>query len=381
MPPSRAQARLAEFLETAERLRTERTTSGGVLETVEATPPEAWPSLAERPEFQTNAALEKLGEEVHRRIDRNPGEALVLAELATSIADALPENVYPAVTLAQIRAMAWKDRATVLRFLGQIPETFEAIERADEILKNHVVLRLDRAIVDMVQALALVDTGKYDDACAIAITCGSVFLSHGDVQRALQAGEIEGHALYEMGRYRDAQALFTSLLDVAHLTNDSATEARCHHNIAWCAISQGDYKTANIQLSEAISKLVDLGQTLAATRAQLAAGKILTGKGQTETGLKYLRAARKAFEQYGMSEEAGLCALYMAETFLNRGDSDSARKLVRHVAEQFKSSRMALRIINAVSELEHQITLNTEPAAAVRHVYTLIESAEKHLPL
>ena len=57
MPPSPAQARLAEFLETAERLKNERAAAGNVLETVEATPPDAWPSLANVPEFQTNAAL------------------------------------------------------------------------------------------------------------------------------------------------------------------------------------------------------------------------------------------------------------------------------------------------------------------------------------
>ena len=56
MPPSPAQARLAEFLETAERLKNERAAAGNVLETVEATPPDAWPSLANLPEFQTNAA-------------------------------------------------------------------------------------------------------------------------------------------------------------------------------------------------------------------------------------------------------------------------------------------------------------------------------------
>src|SRR5437870_13177211 len=123
MPPSPAQARLAEFLETAERLKNERAAAGNVLETVEATPPDAWPSLAVLPEFQTNAALERLGDEVHRRIDRNPREALMLADLAVSIAETLPPTTYPAVTLAQIRAMAWKDRATVLRFLGKFPES------------------------------------------------------------------------------------------------------------------------------------------------------------------------------------------------------------------------------------------------------------------
>ena len=226
MPPSPAQARLAEFLETAERLKNERAAAGGGAGDGGGDSARCVAVLATYPEFQTNAALEKLSEEVRRRLDRNPREALALAELATTIADALPPTAYPAVTLAQIRAMAWKDRANALRFLGRIPETFEAIARAEEILDKHVALGLDRAVVDLVKALALLNTGDVEQARAIAITCGSVFLSHGDLTRALNAGEIEGHVLYEMERYADGYTLFKSLIDVARAANDAEAEAR-----------------------------------------------------------------------------------------------------------------------------------------------------------
>ena len=71
MPPSPAQARLAEFLETAERLKNERAAAGNVLETVEATPPEAWPSLAVFPNS--------------RRMRRSKGWAMKYAAASTVI--------------------------------------------------------------------------------------------------------------------------------------------------------------------------------------------------------------------------------------------------------------------------------------------------------
>lgn len=374
MPPSRAQARLAEFLETAERLKNERAAAGSVLETLEATPPPAWPTLATRPEFQTNAALERLGEEVHRRIDRNPREALAVADLAVAIADALPATAYPSVTLAQIRATAWKDRATVLRFLGRIPETFEAIHQAEEILDKHVALGLDRAVVDMVRALALVDTGDFDQARALAVTCGSVFLAHGDLNRALQAGEIEGLVLLERQCYADAETLFKSLLDVARTTNDIESEARCHHNLACCAMFLNDYKAANIQFSEAITKLTDLGQSLAATRTRLGAGKLLIEKGQTDNGLQYLYVARDAFTEHCMPEEAGLCALFIAEALLTHGDNVRAREIIRDVAQELRESNLERRIIEAVSKLEQDMLDSDEAIEAVRHVSALIDA-------
>jgi tetratricopeptide (TPR) repeat protein len=376
MPPSRraAQARLAEFLETAERLKNERAAAGGVLEVVEATPPEGWPSLAERPEFQTNAALEKLSDEVRRRLDRNPREALALSELATTIADALPATAYPAVTLAQIRAMAWKDRANALRLLGRIPETFEAIEHAENILDKHIALGLDRAVVDMVKALAFLNTGQCEEARAVAITCGSVFLSHGDLIRALNAGEIEGHVLFELQKYADAYTLFKSLIEVARAANDAEAEARCHQNAAASAMYLNDFRTANVHFSDAIAKMTDLGDFVNATRAQWGAGQLLLSKGQLESGLNHLHSARSAFIQYEMHEEAGLCGLIIAEGLLSHGREDDAQQIIHDVAEAFRDSPVERRIAEAVAGLAQTISNSDAPVDAVRNVYALIEA-------
>ena len=377
MPPSRraAQARLAEFLETAERLKNERAAAGGVLEVVEATPPEGWPSLAERPEFQTNAALEKLSDEVRRRLDRNPREALALSELATAIADALPATAYPAVTLAQIRAMAWKDRANALRFLGRYDEAFDAIARAEDVLEKHVALGLDRAVVGLVKALTFMDTGRLDEAKALATTCGSVFLEHGDLTRALYAGEIEATILYEEKRYADALPLYTSLLDVARITGDAEVEARLHHNAACCALSLEDFRTANIHFSNAIAKLTDLGEIVAATRAQWGAGLLLVGRGQSDSALHHLLAARQSFTQFGMLEEASLAALAIAESFVARGRNDEAHKLVQEVAKDFENAQMEHRIVDAINGLEFALANTDVSVEAVRSVRALIESA------
>jgi len=382
MPPSRAQARLAEFLETAERLKNERATAGNVLETLEATPPAEWPALAARPEFQTNAALERLGEEVRRRLDRNPREALALAELATTIADALPATAYPAVTLAQIRAMAWKDRANALRILGRIPEALEVLARGEHILEKHVVLSVDRAVLDMVKALILVDTGDVDNARSIAITCGSVFLAHGDLTRALQAGEIEGYVLFEKRQFHDALELFSSLLEVARVTNDLSAEARCENNLGQCSINLDEFKAANIHFSNAIAHMTDLGQPLAATRAQWGAGQVSLAKGQAENGLKYLHAARDSFVQHGMFEESALCALTIAEYLLSHEEKSAAREIVHTIATEFRESTLERRIIEAVTALDQTLSDSEAPLAAVRHVYALIKSAQsKHAVL
>ena len=110
--------RMREFLETARRLERER---AGVEETMarllRATPPAEWSTLAAAPELQNSAAVEQLIEEVRKRVERTPADALTLANVATTIAESLPAPSYPAVVPAQLRAGAWKEKANTLRYL------------------------------------------------------------------------------------------------------------------------------------------------------------------------------------------------------------------------------------------------------------------------
>jgi len=381
MPSSRRaeQARLAEFLETAERLKNERAAAGAVLEVVEATPAEAWPSLAERPEFQTNAALERLSDEVRRRLDRNPREALALSELATATADALPATAYPAVTLAQIRAMAWKDRANALRFLGRYDEAFDAIARAEQVLEKHVALGLDRAVVDLVKAMTLVDVGRFHDAQTLATTCGSVFLAHGDLTRALYAGEIEAHVLYEQRQYSDAHTLYRSLLEVAAAAEDAVEQARLHNNLGYCLLHLDNFSDANIQFSNAIARFTDLGCETEITRTHRGAGLLMIAKGQVRKGLEHLQRARELFVGAAMFEEATLCGLSIVETLLSRGDNEEAAAVIDDVARQFVGARTEQRLIDAVATLQQEIAISETPVEAVRNVYAMIESTTARL--
>src|SRR5690349_366738 len=91
-------ARQAEFAEIARRLQRERALASDVVtNALRDTPRASWAGLAEREELRTSGALERLGQEVERRLETNPKEALSIAELATAIADVLQPDAYPAI--------------------------------------------------------------------------------------------------------------------------------------------------------------------------------------------------------------------------------------------------------------------------------------------
>lgn len=363
--------RLREFLETARRIKEERAAAVDVVNDVlRATPVEAWPGLAARPELQNNGALERLGNESRERLDRKPLEALALAELATTIADALPEDSYPAVVLAQIRAGAWKDRANALRYVGRHEEAFDAISRAEKTLMGHAALVVDRAVVDLVKATVLYETGSYAAAHEHLASAEAIFSDCGDLQRLRYARVIRGNALYNEGRYADALAGYREALRDAERANDSESVARLHNNIGYCATHLGDFGRANIHFSDAIAKFSDLGFSAEAARTMRGAGTLLIEKGDFTRGLHYLEDAKQKFLEFGMTRDAVLCALRLAEAMVSRNDMEAARRVSRGLVP----GDLNPLAVQALAQLQQAIDDDVVTTDLIRGVHSYIAS-------
>ncbi len=364
-----------EFTATAARLERERDTSTDVAARyLRDTPVEEWARLAEMPELRNNAALEQMSEEVRRRLHRKPREALAIANLSASIAESLAPSQYPAVVLAQLRANAWKDRASTLRYLARYDEAIEAAERGEEALSSFASLEHDRAIVRLVKGMALAQLERFDEAHTILSDCRSVFRAHDDISRYVQAGLAEANTLYRATHHSQAESLLQDLLRDAVDAGDLESQARIHNNLGFCATHLEDYARANIHFSEAVAKFTDLGFTSEVPRTERGAGLVLVARGQITTGLARLRQARRAFSEYGMIEEAGLCALSIAAVLVERGDYTEARLLTRTVVDEFRAAGLDERAIDAVVELCDAIDVDNATAETVRTVHAFVES-------
>jgi tetratricopeptide (TPR) repeat protein len=363
-----------EFTTTAARLERERDLSMDVVTPyLRDTPADEWARLAEMPELRNNAALEQMSEEVRKRLHRRPREALAIANLSASIAESLPPSQYPPVILAQLRANAWKDRASALRYLARYDEAIEAAERGEESLSSFAGLEHDRAIVRLVKGMALAQLERFEEAHAVLSECRSVFRGHDDITRYVQAGLAEANTLYRATRHEQSESLLQDLLRDAIEAGDLESQARIHNNLGFCATHLGDYARANIHFSEAVAKFTDLGFTSEVPRAERGAGLVLIARGQISTGLARLRQARHSFSDYGMIEEAGLCALSIAAVLVERGDYAEARLLTRTVVEEFTAVGLDERAIAAVVDLCDAIDADNATAETVRTAHAFVE--------
>jgi tetratricopeptide (TPR) repeat protein len=371
--------RMREFLETARRLERERNgvqdVVGGLLRT---TPSADWISLATAPELQNSAAVEQLIEEVRNLVERTPAEALTLASVATSIAEALPAASYPAVVLAQVRAAAWKERALALRYLTQYESALVSIEVAEQRLSGFATATFDRAVIHLAKAIILHKLLRNDEANDLLRECRKVFADHGDSKMVLSAAMTEAGFLYNGGSYDEAQKLFTELREVARAAHDSESLARIESNLGYCATHFGDFSTANIHFSNSIALFSDVGCPLEATRAQRGAGRLLIAKGQVNAGLAYLRNARRAFAEAAVSDEAALCGLEIVETLVQRGDTAPALDLAQQIAQEVAAAGMPPAAVTALKRLEDNLRDGSaELVFHVRDVHAFLESLQQ----
>ncbi len=368
-------ARKREFAAAAVRLERERNDAADVVARhLRETPAEEWPSLADLPALRNNAALEQMSDEVRKRLHRRPTEALTIAQLSTAVAALIPDGLYPPLVLAQVRANAWKDRASALRYLARYDEALDAASIGEEHLAPFAAVEHDRAIVRMVKGMVLFQSGRFDEAGPILAECRRVFAEHHDHRRHVHSGIAEASVLYETSRYADASRVYAAVLDDAVATGDIESQARLHNNLGYCMTHLGDYDRANIHFSEAIAKFTDLGFKAEVPRTERGAGLILVGRGQIASGLAHLRAARRDFTAAGMVEEAGLCALNIAAVLVDRAEGSEARGLTQNVIDEFTAAELDERAIAAVVRLRDAIDVDGATAETVRNVHAFVES-------
>jgi tetratricopeptide (TPR) repeat protein len=367
-------ARIAEFAATARKLLRERSAGEVVAKLLKETPREEWASLAEREEIRNSGALERLSKEMATVLDKEPADALALSALATTIAEALSADEYPAIVNAQMRAHAWKDRAQALTYVGRDQEALDAIERAEALLEPFAAVAHDRAVLRLMKAIVLQHFKEWDASLALLRQSHKVFADHHDAKRLLQCGLTEAMLLHRRHEYDKARGVLEPLLDVAREAKDVFLLAAIHHNIAQSHLELGDFIAANIHFSEAVRHFNDDGRKIEAARAEMNIGDLFLRRGQIDYAWSHLSTARSVFEHCEMHEEVAMSATLMMEAMLVRGNEAQARSIATELAKQLEGTRVSKQALEAIMYADRAIEAHDEPLAAVRHVHRYFES-------
>ena len=362
-------ARVAEFAATARRLQQERAVSEDIVTSaLRDTPREAWPRLIERRELHTSGALERFGQEVEKRHDTDPHEALEIAQLAAAIADGLTQGSYPAIMLAQLRAHAWRDRSLALSFLGRHDEALQSLDRAEEQLREFGTLEHDRSLVRFCRATLLQHLRRFDEARTVLDECRQVFRAHGDTRSYAKCTLATGNLLVRRGDYRAAREMLADLTFRDHPEYD----AIAYLALGWCAIHLGEATEALRHFTEAERLFQVLGRRLPAVRGAYGVGSALLRLGRIEEAIEQLQAVRRWFLNDKLVEEAGLSGLEIVEAQLLLKNTVEAKLLAAKLVQEFSDAGLNRRAVAALAYLNEAIAASSATPDIVRSVHSYI---------
>jgi tetratricopeptide (TPR) repeat protein len=362
-------ARMAEFAETARRLQQERAASEDLVSSaLRDTPREAWPRLHERRDLHTSGALERLGEEIEKRLDTDPREALAVAELAAAVADALAPDSYPAIILAQLRAHAWRDRGQALSYLGRYDDALRALDRAEEQFREFGTLGHDRAMVRFCRATLLQHLRRFDEARAILDECRHVFQSHGDTKSYVKCTLATGNLLVRAGDYRAAKEMLEGLALGSNPDHDAIAQLA----LGWCAIHLANPADALRCFTEAERLFQMLGRTHPTVRAAYGVGSALLHLGRLDEAIARLHSVRSRFLADKLIEEAGLSGLEIVEAQLLLNQTAEAKPLAAKLVQEFIEAGLNRRAVAALAYLNEAIAASSATPDIVRSVHSYI---------
>ncbi|HKR64234.1 MAG TPA: hypothetical protein VJZ00_10935 [Thermoanaerobaculia bacterium] len=362
-------ARVEEFAATARRLQQERDAADVVERALKDTPRFDWPRLVEREELRTSGVVERLAK-IADSLERDPQEGLAVAQLATSLADAIDDAAYPRVVTAQLRAHAWKDLARAFCYLSRYEESLGALDRADAYMESFGTLAHDRAIVRFVRSIVLQHLRRFDEAQALLAECRVVFRDHGDTRRYGKCVLASANLLVRRGDHAAARDLLMHFLASA----DGDAYAIACSTLGWCALHLGHAAEALEHFTSAMERFGKLDWELECVRASYGAGCALLRLGRLDEAIEKLDAARERFTARALVEEAGLSGLEIVEALLLREEVDDARALAAKLVQEFTAARLNRRAVAALAYLHDAMTASSATPEIVRSVHAYISA-------
>jgi tetratricopeptide (TPR) repeat protein len=340
---------------------------------LKTTPRSDWQKLPGRKDLQSYGAVRHLSALFTEQLTKDPAYAHAIAELAVSVAEAIPDAAYPRVIISQIRAYAWKDLGKSLRYMGRNKESEKALRHAEETLGGRVALSHDLAIVRFNLAVTLRELEQFEESRTLLAECKGIFREYGDGRNAILASFAQGVLLQNMDHFREAREAY--LLIVATTPDlDDEQLAALNNAIGLCSIELEEWDTADDAFAYATTLFSELDQPVNALIVETGRGRMYIRSGQSSLGIAHLRPIRRQLLGYGLYEEAGVAGLEIVEGLIEQRRYSAGESLARKIVSEFELAGLNKRAVEALTFLTKILESKTASAKDIRDVGQYIVS-------
>jgi tetratricopeptide (TPR) repeat protein len=334
-------------------------------------------NVARKLRFRTGGVARLLTTTARSECDRNARFAVVLAETAAMIAEALPDDYYPAQSVNVIRGNAWIEFATACRYLARFDKGFDALGRAERAYRRLPTDATHLGRVFLARAVMFFEQQKYEEALPLARQAAERFRMYGLLSSYLDAKELEAVTLYRMGDTRATFDVYQRIYDTADVLGEVEKKARAARNLAVAHADRGEISTASTYLQLALQIYAGLGQPamVAHTRWSIAWLALLAG--DARAAAEQLPAVVNDLSAFGMAGDAARAQLDLAEALIVLERFDEVRDICAALVSYFRRANMLTGAVTAAAFLKEAAAKRRIVREDVKHVRRYLDALNR----
>jgi tetratricopeptide (TPR) repeat protein len=368
--------RVEEIVSVHEQMEEDERCAAAMLEPLLASPLRFRDTdLQSDPKFQTSGAVRVLCRRAHQLHEERPPFSLIVATKAYNLALKLPDA-------RQRRfgaALAQRERANALRYLGRFPEALQALEKAEKLFTDSPGSDpFDVAVVWLIRATVFMETERLTEGRNLARSAAETFRVYGDDFRELSAVMVEGVCLLFAGVAAEAAVAFEHIIEIARSTSDTKMLAYGLENAALSYTAIGDYARALSRDLEAFTLFDQLGIVIERARVNWKLGSLLIARGNLAEGIKSLERSRTELQELGLINDAALATLEWAEARLGVGQPEGVSEACHQIVVVFESGGLLRKARIALAYLHEALRTGSATPALLRHVRLYLEQLPSH---
>lgn len=362
---------IANLRAFADRMSAEDTEAARILPELMAGSREEWmPRLRAHPEWRTAGVVRALVAAMPGVLMTMPPDALEMTALSTEIADHLDPATCGAATVARVRGAAWRDRGYAFQYTGRFTDAIAACDRAERHFEMCAVDEYDRARIGIIRTLTLRAMEKVSTAMKAVHASAITFEDFGDFTKVAAARIAETHLLFSLGEYATAADILECLERQIRTTPDANTHARVLANLGYAYWKMGRIEAALGQYEGAGAILDELGFRTESVRVRWNVAAVLASAGRTREAMSRFQILQRTFEELGMSSEAAVNSLEMAELLLARNEYAAVEAICRTAMALFERAGIpyTTRALTALAYIQEAAQQRTATPTLAKHV-------------
>lgn len=357
---------LSRVLTFGETLATEDREARELLEGALASP-EAFQkaNVGGRLVFETKAAVRHLCAASRMLTDSNPKFAQRIAADAARIAH---RAGWPLLRADALVELGW-----ALIRLDKLPKAEEILVAAEQALhasgENDVY---GKAIVWYSRAAVARELRRFDQALEFSQKAAAVF-QHVDSRMLSATMSMTANVLFAKRRFAEAAAMMDKLLASSRLDAERDLRAMALHNAGAMHLRAGHDDAAMKMLSEAAALFEQLGQDTWVAKSDWLLAALLTRFGTPHEAAEGLDRARSELRRLGLTQEAALAGLDLAEALLLIEEKHRAAEVCKEVVLVFTAAEMQREADRALAYIREAVGRGTATPSQVREVRLFLE--------